>query len=67
MTREESQIAPEPELWTCPSCAAAHELHRHDLSVHQSGTLDCPRCGRELIKWAGLMVYTIANASFAVP
>lgn len=58
----ECRAAPEQELWTCPSCAAAHELHRHDVAGPNSGSLTCPQCGREFIKWAGSMRYTIAVA-----
>jgi transposase-like protein len=58
----ECWIVPEQELWSCPSCDSQHELYRHDLSAHNSGSLRCPTCGHDFIRWMGTMFYTIADA-----
>lgn len=44
----------------CRSCGKSHLIHRHDVSVHNVGTLSCPSCHRELVRWSGAYFYTLA-------
>lgn len=60
--RQRQQDAPMPQLLnvTCTSCGRIHEVHRHDVSVHNHDRLLCPACGGVLVNWEGTFFFTLA-------
>ncbi|HUQ71711.1 MAG TPA: hypothetical protein VM165_19435 [Planctomycetaceae bacterium] len=44
----------------CRSCGNSYLIHRHDVSVHNRGSLPCPHCRAKLVAWFGPYFYTLA-------
>ena len=46
--------------FACRSCKTWYTVHKHDVTVANTGTLRCPHCGGEIVTWAGHFFYTLA-------
>jgi hypothetical protein len=44
----------------CHGCGTWHTIHRHAVTMPNSGTLYCPRCGKTLVRWDGDCFFTVA-------
>jgi hypothetical protein len=50
------------ERHSCTACGTTHEVHRHQVSVANRGSLPCPQCDAPFLKWDGAEFLTLAVA-----